>query len=375
MKLETTLRGQFTQNQVREVGINPNCWYAIAWADQLKVGQVMPAMIWQQAVALYRDAQGQIHALENVCPHQGVELHHGEVQGNCLVCPYHGWRFDEQGQCVHIPYLPAKQKLPRAQTRSYPIQEKYGLLWIFPGSPELAANYQLPEIPEFSDPTWLIIPITGHFNVHFSVCNENTIDVFHGYLHRNIQGWFDPALLSLQETEDSVRAEYQIRYQGWLTKILGLSTSRDRVTTRTVSIYYRYPNYQNTLEGVSAFHQMRLPVGPDKTLSFSLLFLRLGLPMWIVKPLKPLIIPILRRFLFMRFLQQDITMMESAKRNYQASPSRRYVEVNPAIVALQRVIVRQYELFVHRSTLLQHHAKGSPPSGDSLAASASLSLE
>lgn len=97
--------------------------------------------------------------------------------------------------------------------------------------------------------------------------------------------------------------------------------------------------------------------------------------MWVVKPLQPIIIPMFRRFVFMRFLQQDITMMESAKRNYQASPNRRYVEVNPAIIALQRLIVRQYELFVQRSVLAQQHAKGSQQSDKSSMISASQPFE
>ncbi len=73
INLATTLKGQTIQNQVREVGINPNYRYAVAWAEQLKAGQVIPVVIWQQASALYRDAQGQVHTLENVCPQQGVE--------------------------------------------------------------------------------------------------------------------------------------------------------------------------------------------------------------------------------------------------------------------------------------------------------------
>ncbi|MCY7282837.1 MAG: Rieske (2Fe-2S) protein, partial [Cyanobacteria bacterium CAN_BIN43] len=114
MELATELKGQTVQNQVREVGINPNHWYPVAWAEQLKVGQVMPVTVWQQAIAVYRNAEGQAFALEDACPHKGIELHKGEVAGNCLVCPYHGWEFNSDGQCVNIPYFPKSQMLPRA---------------------------------------------------------------------------------------------------------------------------------------------------------------------------------------------------------------------------------------------------------------------
>jgi renierapurpurin 18,18'-hydroxylase len=340
MELTTELKGQTVQNQVREVGINPNHWYPVAWAEKLKPGQVVPVTVWQQAIALYRNADGQAFALEDACPHKGIELHKGEVLGNCLVCPYHGWEFNPEGQCVNIPYFPADQKLPRANARSYPTREKYGIVWVFPGEPSLADQKALPEVPEYDNPDWLLVPITGKFNAHFSICNENAMDVFHGYLHKNLQGWFDPALLSLKETEDSVKADYRVYYQGKMTKFLGLNT-QNGVTTRVISIDYQYPHYHSTLEGLSSLHLMRLPVGPNETRSFSLLFVQLRLPKWLLKPFKSWVAPVVCRFIFMPFLEQDIGMMESEQRTYRVNPQRRYVEVNPAIIALQRLITRQ----------------------------------
>jgi renierapurpurin 18,18'-hydroxylase len=342
MELATELKSQTVQNQVREVGINPNHWYPVAWAEQLKPGQVVPVTVWQQSIALYRNAAGQAFALEDACPHKGIELHKGEVIGDCLACPYHGWEFNGEGQCVNIPYFPNDQKLPRANARSYPTREKYGIVWVFPGDPDQAEAHALPEVPEYENPDWLLVPITGKFNAHFSICNENTMDVFHGYLHKNLQGWFDPALLSLKETNDSVKADYRVRYKGKLSKFLGLSTQSDGVTTRIVSIDYQYPHYHSTLEGVSSLHLMRLPVGLNETRSFSLLFLQIRLPKWLLKPFKTLIAPVIRHFLFMPFLEQDVGMMESEQHNYEVNPQRRYVEVNPAIIALQRLIVRQF---------------------------------
>jgi renierapurpurin 18,18'-hydroxylase len=351
MELATTLKGQAIQTRVREVGINENHWYPVAWAHQLKAGQVIPVVVWQKSIALYRDQSGKVHALENACPHKGIELHKGEVNNDRLVCPYHGWEFDTEGQCVNIPYFPEDQKLPCAQARSYPADDRYGILWVFPGDPALAEANPILDVPEYSDPDCLMVPITGVFNAHFSICNENTIDVFHGYLHKNLQGWFDPVLLRLQETDTSLHAAYKVSYKGGLTKFLGLSTGSDGVTTRTVSINYLYPHYHTTMEGVSSLYLMRLPVGPNQTRSFSLLFLpRVRLPKWFQNLIKPVIVPLILRFLFMRFLEQDVAMMESEQRTYSTNPKRRYVEVNPAIIALQRLIVRQYEQFVQQSS-------------------------
>ncbi|HBB35828.1 MAG TPA: (2Fe-2S)-binding protein [Cyanobacteria bacterium UBA8803] len=343
MELATTLTSQTVRNAVREVGINPNYWYPVAWASQLETGQILPVIIWQQAIAIYRDSNNQLHALEDVCPHKGVALHKGIVQGDRLACRYHGWEFDGTGQCVGIPYLPPQQKLPCAQVRSYPVQEKYNLIWIFPGNKELAAIAQPLEISEFANPDWFVVPITGHMQAHFSICNENSMDVFHGFLHQNLQGWFNPVLKSLRETENTVCAEYDVSYKGHMAKFLGLSDRAEQVTTRTISVQYRYPHYYSCLEGISTLYLMRLPVGLTESRSFAFFFFKVRLPKWFRKLFDPILQTLLRRFVFMKFLSQDIEMMNSEQQNYLANPQRRYVEINPAIIAVQRLIVRQYE--------------------------------
>ena len=350
MELATTLTNQTVQKAVREVGINPNHWDAVGWANQLRSLNVITVTIWQQAIAVYRDSCGQLHALEDACPHKGVALHKGKVHGCQLACAYHGWEFNGSGECVSIPYLKAAQKLPRAPVRSYPIQEKYNLIWIFPGDPALAATCSPPSIPEFGQSDWLMVPLAAHFRAHFSICNENAIDVFHGFLHQNLQGWFDPVLLSLRETEAAVLAEYQVSYKGRIAQFLGLSERADQVTTLPISIQYRYPHYHSSLQGVSCLYLLRLPVNKTESRSFALFFFKVRLPRWVLKPLKPVLQTLLRRFMLLKFLAQDITMMESEQQTYLTNPQRHYVEINPAIIAVQRLIVRQYEQFMQKSS-------------------------
>jgi nitrite reductase/ring-hydroxylating ferredoxin subunit len=369
MELATALKGRTVRNGVREVGINGNHWYPVGWADQLKSGEILSAVVWQQAIVVYRDTDSELHALEDACPHRGVALHEGTVYGKHLACAYHGWEFDGNGNCVNIPYLPPSQKLPCAQARSYPVQEKYNLIWVFPGDPQLAATHLLPDVKEFGDPDWLMVPVTAHFQAHFSICNENAMDVFHGFLHQNLQGWFDPILLSLKETESAVCADYQVSYKGRLAKFLGLSDRADQVTTLPISIQYRYPHFASSLQGVSSLYLMRLPVGLAESRSFALFFFKVRVPQWLLRPIKPALTWIIQNWMLQRFLDQDIGMMESEQRTYLANPERRYVEINPAIIALQRLIVRQYEQFVQQSSQLTSPSQSSR-NGDSSTSSA-----
>lgn len=336
--------------------MNPNHWYAVGWSKDLQPGQVIPITLWLSStpssiygtgkIAVYRNQLGQVYALEDLCPHRGVALHQGQVKGNHLACRYHGWQLDGQGQCVHIPYLPPTQKLPCAQVRSYPIQEKYGLIWIFPGNPDLANASELPPIPEASEPAWLMVPISVRFGAHFSICNENTMDVFHGVLHENLQGWFNPVLTHLEQTESSVVANYQVSYRGRLAAFLGLSQRANEVTTQSIRIEYCYPHYCTRMENVSSLYLMRLPVGPTESCSYSLFFFKVRLPHWLIRLLQPLLKGVLNRLVLMRFIAQDREMVESEQQTHRLNPGRKFVEINPAIAAVQRLMVRQYEQFL-----------------------------
>jgi hypothetical protein len=92
---------------------------------------------------------------------------------------------------------------------------------------------------------------------------------------------------------------------------------------------------------------MRLPVGLRESRSFAIFFLRLGLPGWLVQAVRPWAAKLIEQKIFMRFLNQDIEMMESEQRAIDRDPQRRYVEINPAIIAVQRMILRQYQQFLN----------------------------
>lgn len=346
MKLATTLIGQQVQNRIRTVGIDPNHWYAVAWSTQLRPGKTRPVTLWKQAIVLFRDARGRVRALENACPHRGIELHRGSVSGCTLTCPYHGWEFDGEGECVRIPYLSDVQKMPRARARSYPVCEKYGLIWVFPGDPTRALDRPLPEIAEYDRrDDWFAVSVAAQCPAHFSICNENAMDVFHGFLHRGLQGWFDPVLVSLQETDAAVCAEYRVSYRGKLAQFLGLAKDANAVTTLPVMVQYRYPHFYTYLQDISRLYLMRLPVSETESHSFAYFFFNVPLPKWLLRPLTPLLRPALRHLVLNRFLAQDIEMMASEQQTFLADPQRRYVEINPAIVATQRLILRLYDRY------------------------------
>ena len=123
------------RQQARAAGMNPDYWYAVEEVRRVKPGTVTEVVFWKQSIALFRSEDGSFHAMENRCLHRQIKLSLGEVEGCRLVCGYHGWEYDEDGHVVEIPDLFGRKQVPRLSVRSYPVQVRYGLVWIFPGDP------------------------------------------------------------------------------------------------------------------------------------------------------------------------------------------------------------------------------------------------
>ncbi|WP_042355512.1 aromatic ring-hydroxylating oxygenase subunit alpha [Bacillus rubiinfantis] len=101
-------------------------------------------MLMEERLVIFRTSEG-VHAFKDLCIHRGAALSLGEVKNECLVCPYHAWEFDSNGDCVAIPQLPEGRAIPKkAKAIKYACIEKYGLIWV-----NLAGNE--PEIFPFPE--------------------------------------------------------------------------------------------------------------------------------------------------------------------------------------------------------------------------------
>jgi phenylpropionate dioxygenase-like ring-hydroxylating dioxygenase large terminal subunit len=136
-------------NHLRRAGINPNRWYMIAKSSDV-ADSLVAREIWQKPVVLFRSA-GIIRALEDRCPHRLVRLSHGRIIDGGIECAYHGWRFDADGRCTYIPHLAAKPVLPDCAVRSFPVIERDGFVWIYPGDSRGAAGTAPMAMSEWDD--------------------------------------------------------------------------------------------------------------------------------------------------------------------------------------------------------------------------------
>lgn len=92
------------------------------------------------------DISTDVHVWRDRCPHRGAQLSLGSVTGGLIRRPYHGWRYDVDGQCIHIPSNPSIRPAKRACALTYRVEEKYGVVWTCLGEP----SRQLDFFPEYA---------------------------------------------------------------------------------------------------------------------------------------------------------------------------------------------------------------------------------
>ena len=128
-----------------------NAWYAAAWDRDLTDG-LLPLVILGDAIVLYRRTNGAVAALEDCCVHRKLPLSMGRIKGDLIECGYHGLRYDSAGHCVHIP---CADRIPtNARVRSYAVELRYGLLWIWMGAAELAEPDAIMTVAHWGDSRW-----------------------------------------------------------------------------------------------------------------------------------------------------------------------------------------------------------------------------
>jgi nitrite reductase/ring-hydroxylating ferredoxin subunit len=117
-------------------------WYIALRSDALAKKPKALELFGRLLVA-WRDGQGRPAIMSRHCPHMGASLALGKVADGCLQCPFHHWRFAASGRCVQIPGV---ERIPAiAHQTAYPIEERYGYIWVWYGSS--TPMFPLPEFP------------------------------------------------------------------------------------------------------------------------------------------------------------------------------------------------------------------------------------
>jgi len=131
-----------------------NAWYPLAWARD--IGRTLTTRrVLEEDLVAFRTEDGQVAALDDVCPHRLAPLSLGTLRGDAVECGYHGLAFDCKGRCVSAPGM--ARAPTSAQVRSYPTAESMGMIWVWMGDPEKADRSQVFHLPEYDNPNYSVV--------------------------------------------------------------------------------------------------------------------------------------------------------------------------------------------------------------------------
>jgi phenylpropionate dioxygenase-like ring-hydroxylating dioxygenase large terminal subunit len=160
-------------------------WHPVAKSSELPEASLLPARLLDEDMVLWR-VHGRTKAWQDLCVHRGTALSLGHLDGDLLQCAYHGWTYNEEGQCLRMPAHPDQKPPAKAKVKTYQCAERYGLIWVCLGEP----SGEIPIFDEWDDVSFRKVPC-GPYRYHASGTRavENFLDVAHlPILHSGMLG-------------------------------------------------------------------------------------------------------------------------------------------------------------------------------------------
>jgi len=206
-----------------------NFWYPICTAENLAEENPQRVELLGARLVAFRDEEGNAHVLADTCIHRGGSLGKGKVIGNNVQCPYHGWEFNGDGMCTKIPSMDKGSPPGRAKVDSYPVQEKYGIIFAFLGDLPEAERPPLHLVEEFEKEGWQFSgPLTFELDAYYERSIENGLDPVHNEFVHPAQG--APRLEEDRLTIES--SEWGAKFIAKFGELMD-SESHDKVVERT----------------------------------------------------------------------------------------------------------------------------------------------
>jgi 5,5'-dehydrodivanillate O-demethylase len=189
-------------------------WHPVRKSADLPSGQAVPIRIMSEDLTLYRGEGGTPHAVAFRCAHRGTQLSTGWVEGDCIRCFYHGWKYAPDGHCVEMPAEDSSFP-PKVKIRSYPTAEYLGLVWVYLGEGAPPPLRRFPQLePERED---VIRQTVGGNVLPFNYVNNLENDPAHvPFVHRATAFFQDIPRVESEETEYGSRESVYTDARGFI---------------------------------------------------------------------------------------------------------------------------------------------------------------
>jgi phenylpropionate dioxygenase-like ring-hydroxylating dioxygenase large terminal subunit len=249
-----------------------NFWYPIARSPEITADKPLKVQLLGLTFVAFRDTEGNAHVLANTCVHRGGSLVDGTVKDGCVVCPYHGWAYGGDGKCRHIPSLGEGAKLPaRAKVDSYPVQERYGIVFAFLGDLPEAERPPLYDIAEYGTPEWKAQTYIIKLAAYYERSIENGLDPIHNEFVHPLQG---TPMMSREKQREPVPVEdipwgskFYVPFGGNKRDHTNLSDVKQGKRVGAAGSWHTGPNQLVTwidLTETNAFHQYMFEAPVDE---------------------------------------------------------------------------------------------------------------
>lgn len=161
-------------------------WFVVARSNEIHNNIPYKATVWGKDYVIWKTETNQYKALEDACPHKGAALSIGTVQNGNIVCPYHGYEYDGNGNLTVVPGM-CFQPSPIYNAASFLVVEKNG--WIYLNTYEAPQftnendlyllKERIFEEPEATHPRMKPIYSEETFMTHPRIVTENSLDIMH----------------------------------------------------------------------------------------------------------------------------------------------------------------------------------------------------
>jgi phenylpropionate dioxygenase-like ring-hydroxylating dioxygenase large terminal subunit len=165
-------------------------WYVIGTKSDFLTNKPIKATIWNKNYVVWKNKENQYLGLDDICPHKGASLSKGKICNKHIVCPYHGYEFDENGVLDKVPGI-SFQPSNIYDVSKYKVIEKNGWVYLntFSDIAKIDNSTGLPFIDNFfTEPEFerndAVVFLEMDFNCYSRILSENSLDVMHiGFVH------------------------------------------------------------------------------------------------------------------------------------------------------------------------------------------------
>ena len=250
-------------------------WHPIAASAELDDRPTKPVRLLGEDLVLYKDRSGTLGLIDRLCAHRRVDLSYGIPEEHGLRCMYHGWMYDETGQCIEQPFEetvhPDGRFKEKVKISGYPVETAAGLVFAYLGP------LPAPFLPQWEPLTWdnAVRDIAvSHLPCNWLQCQENSLDPVHvEWMHTYFarytaegNNWHGPSAIFELPSHEKVGFD-EFEHGIIKRRVLSGYTEEDDDWKEGHPVFF--PNILMVGSEVSVTFQWRVPIDDENTLHVS----------------------------------------------------------------------------------------------------------